>query len=786
MRALRALLLLLLLAGLAAGIIWQTPILFAGSGAPPVQRVRGYEADGIRDPVFALPGDDRLVRLVTNALVPAASGGEDAGYSISVEIERPNIPLEARLLYLKTHRSGPRNGTEDTCFDNDRNPIADSRHVDLELDPPAPPGTLIRVKKLGNTPTIVRAWSWQPRAGVERARRLLALDPGQRRRLGEPIGLRSWDHMTEAEKERWTSGHFSRLAATGRPDLEHHPHDFYVRDVERPETDEESVPTLVSSPLTWLTNGPAQATLTVRSTPITVPATLELRRVSDQETLLGSWQIGPGSSPILWSGDLPTGPQTLVLRSSTPTLVNLEMLIPGVSQIPQLPSSELLRTDPSTVTLRAAPVRPGQDAVLDAELPRNTEMRTVEIEVWGTEAVDPSLTLTAVGPNHRTVDRIRPVLADNNYDVAVDALGAEHSLRGPARLKLLVPADAHTVSVAVDAGALIRFRLPFHTSEEDPGPPSTLRPVGVPDGPASRSWVRAKSPQEEVEIRLKARIEPVPPPPIPPPSWMAISLDPLGLVQRFEALERLTGELTGRVLTEVNGRVRVQAGTGKTRAHWSFEVQDSSLLGSSVPFLLDGQAGGTIRAALSRGTVRFPPLEPGVHTVEAQPPAGMRLFVNLPPALGASAPTYRARTVYRVSQPIQLTVRTDARGPRALNVVVYDRSASPRDDVQVTATVDGGSPRRRDHGVYTRATPNRRTWPLPVPTHPDAAFLVDGDRENIGLPRTLILPLGDDLVPGLHTILIQPDRGLYMRFFAVTPPDLSDNSPHWEPEDNGE
>lgn len=367
----------------------------------------------------------------------------------------------------------------------------------------------------------------------------------------------------------------------------------------------------------------------------------------------------------------------------------------------------------------------------------------------------------------------------------MDSAGVETPLRGPTRLKLLLPLDATEVHVQSDQPALLRFRQPFNLSDQDPGPPALMRQVGIADGPAAQSWVRPLSPNTEVEIHVKARVEPVPLPPPPPMDWVAQSLTPLGMVQRFEALERITGEMTGHVLTEVRQAVvRLMAGSGQTHARWSFEVLNSDLLGTEIPFLLDGVMAGTLRPALSRGTVRLPPLSAGMHSIEAHAPEGIRLFVNLPPAAGESAPAYRARSVWRLSQPVQLNLNNNRRGPRALNIVVYDPSLGPRSDIIITATVDGGAPKRLMYGIYTRRTPARRQWPLPAATHPDMAVLVDGERERIGFPRTLILPLGDDLQPGAHTIRIEANRHLYMRFFVVTPPELlaSQATLRWEPE----
>jgi hypothetical protein len=272
---------------------------------------------------------------------------------------------------------------------------------------------------------------------------------------------------------------------------------------------------------------------------------------------------------------------------------------------------------------------------------------------------------------------------------------------------------------------------------------------------------------------VAGRVEPVPPPAPPPADWVAASLAPDGFVRRFEALERLIPPVAGRVLTEVAAdrpvTIRASA-TGRASARWRYEVEDPSLLGAIVPVRLDGADAGDLRAALSRGTFRLPPLSPGDHVVTAAPPAGIRLFVDVPPAPGDPAPLWRARTVWSVGPtPIAVPVRVSAGAPRAVNVVVYDPSLAARDDVVLTATLDGGRPTRRTHGAYTRATPPRRTWTLPAADRPDVARLVDGGRTAIGAPRVVSFPLGDDLTAGPHVLRVSASRPEYMRLFAVAP-----------------
>ena len=78
-------------------------------------------------------------------------------------------------------------------------------------------------------------------------------------------------------------------------------------------------------------------------------------------------------------------------------------------------------------------------------------------------------------------------LPANDYYSWRDDTGAIHPLRGPIRVRLLVPADAREVHVASDVAALVRFRVPFHDAPEDDPQPPVMRAVGLSTDPAQRS-----------------------------------------------------------------------------------------------------------------------------------------------------------------------------------------------------------------------------------------------------------------------------------------------------------
>lgn len=774
----RLLAVLLVLGALGGFVLAEMPALRAVSGERDIERVRAYELGLGADPTFAVEGGDRMIRLVTNALVTAEAGGADVDYAIAVGIRRPGQDVEERTLYLRSHRSGPLTGEPDPCFDARGTPIADPRHVDLPFEPPAPPGTLVSVRAVGPIRSLVRAWSRQPRASAARAERLLALYPELRERIGESIGIGAWDHLRAEERAALTENQYKRLAAVGGPGDGYALHDFYARAAEAPIAEAATPPTDLSRPVTWILNGPAEVTVRVAlagadAAGADVPVHLRDRMADAGDLAL--FRLAAGDPEATWSGKISPGLHTLELVADGPGTWSVDVVAPGTAQVPPLGDAAPIHVGPSVSRLLVSPIGPDETVSFDAEAPSNGRYRMLEIETWGATERDPLLTLRTVARSRSTVDQLQTELAENRYDRWVDETGAVRSVRGPQRVKIVVPTDAVRVEVSASAPAFVRLRVPFHAADDaEQSDALAVRSVGIDDGPAARSWVRPLGDAPQIDLLVYGRMELVPPPPPPPTGWYAHTLTPSGFVPRFESLEKVSSPFPAKVLTEVAaGRpVVVRASdTNRASARWSYEVQDLAWLGTSVPLFLDGADAGQLVLGLSRGTYRLPPLGPGEHTVSAAPPAGVRLFVNVPPA-NPAAGAYRARTVWPVGPGgIDVPVWISKYGPKAVDVVLYDRYGTARPDVEIAMEIDRGSPRLRDQGPYTRATPPRRTYTLPA-ANPGAASarLLDGSRTEIGLPRTLYFPLGDDLDEGSHVLRIRTSRPSYARFFVLLPP----------------
>lgn len=755
--------------GALVALAWASgPALTATADARPIERVRGYVLGEGQDPVFRAEGGDTLVRLVTNAQVDAAVGGAEVDYAIGVRISRPGAAAEEHTLYLRTHRTGPLRGVDDPVFDAAGTPLGDSRHVDLVLDPPAAPGTEIAVRAVGGVRSLLRAWTRQPRATTERATQMLALYPELRARLVDTVGVGAWDHLTADERAALTAVRFKRLAAAGNPGRGYVAHDFYLRPgVEVDPDPPVGVATDLSRPATWLVVGPAPVTLTAALTG-DVPGALALRSLDAAAVPLGAWDVQPGGA-VSWRGEFGPGLHTLELAATGATAWSVALTVPPASRWP--PGGPDGPTPASIARLRTSPIGPDAPAVFDARGPADPEARRLEVEVWGTGA-DPTVRIeTRTASGRVQVEALPLVLREDPYDAWIDDAGLPHPVRGPARVKLLLPVDAERVSVSADVAALVRFRVPLRSADPTFDEPPVVRAVGFDDGEgASRSWVRPLSPATTVEVQVAARVEPVPPPIPPPPTWVAHPLAPKGVIRRFEAIERVYPPYTGRVWTEVRaGRaVAVAASsTGLATGHWRYEVDDRARLGASIPLRFDGADAGTLRLTMTRGSFRLPPLAAGSHVVQADPPPGVRLFVDVPPT--GDTPTYRTRTVWPLAGEVVVPVRVAAGTPRALDLVVYHRAPGARSDVSIEVTLDGGAPRRRASGAYTRATPPRRTWALPEPTRPEPASVVDGDRGAIGAARTLVFPLGDDLEPGVHWVRVRSSTPMMARFFVLAP-----------------
>ncbi len=186
----------------------------------------------------------------------------------------------------------------------------------------------------------------------------------------------------------------------------------------------------------------------------------------------------------------------------------------------------------------------------------------------------------------------------------------------------------------------------------------------------------------------------------------------------------------------------------------------------------------TIRIPSSAGVLRFAGLEPGERSCSLAAPTGSYL---------ARAPgdgdRWTRRTAYRAdAAELSLPVQAVSSG----RSVVYVRAYTPSwaDPPTIIAELDGGRPRR--HGgpstVLTRA--NREVTPLRTGL---AARLEDAEYGELTAWEGVRLVLGDDLVPGEHTLTVRVVRSehpapVYLRFEATRGNAEPQMPEHWAKE----
>ena len=768
-------LLLIALLAIAAGTAFELRVLWGRSADPAaLHRVTAVALNAGAEARFALPGGDELLRLVTNGLPPAAlAPGADLDYTLHVSVQTPDgTVVVSRDLGFRSRETlvTTAMGIQSSAVDPAGGRIADSRRLDLPLPGPQPPGTVVTLSAVGPVPALVRAWTREERSRADQ--RLRSFGEADASRASALLGVPSWDHLDEPERAALSRDRFVRLAALGRPGTDHQLQTFYTRAIDLNPAAEAVPDADATRGLVVPLQGPAALRVHLRAAAGTVK--VSLRRTGAETQELGAWTLDALGEGATWEGLLPDGLHNLEIRSDGPVYASVEA--PGTAHVPALADEAISPVEPVELRLEASPASATEPAVFDAEGPDEPLARLLDVELWGPPgrlAVGVRL-LDAKG--QATELRGEVELSASGFDVAVSEEGVASAIAGGARLRLLLPRQARTVEIRPAQDALVRFKVPLRTDLDEVSDPIAedgeglrLAHAGQPDPAPRWSTVRALSPERAVSIRTYARVEAVIPPPVPAEGAAAASLSPLSGAVRLAALEPVAPGETEHVLTEIPGDrvVRTHAPRGASRARLTYEVEDFTLLGRSVAVTLDGQPAGAFTPAMSRGTHRLPTLSPGFHTLAVDAPPGLRVYANLPPAPGDGAVASRQRTVWRFGPgPISLEVPA---GVRAINVVIYDPSSGPRPDLVLSATIDGGAPRRREAALYTRLTPSVVRRSLPAASAPVEAHLVDGDRPSIGRARAVIIPLGDDLTPGDHRVTLRPSREITARFFSYPP-----------------
>ena len=761
-----ALILAVTLAVLAAGTWAELRRLGSGGPRDESTRVSACVVDGTWSASFPLPGEDSVLRLVTNAIVPAESpAGGDVDYAIHVDVTASNgSVLLSRDLGVRSRESG----VEAATTDRDGNRLTASRRVDLVLATAARPGATLKVRSDGGPTVFVRAWTRSPRTGSDQQRRLVG---GLLTLLHEDREgglLPPWDHLLPPERAALAADRFVRLAASGRPGTDHLLHALVTRPTDE-EGAVEAPPALdATGGMAVTVRGPTGFQVVLTALAGAPPAQVVVRTSGASEVVVGTYTVTPSGAAVVVDASVPAGLASILITSDAP--VSAVVSAPGEAHVPPTNGTGVVL--PVESRLDAWPSGPAEPAVFDAEGAADPRSRLVDVDFWAPTAAPMTASLRTFDSAGAEFDHDGLLeFVPNGFDITIGADGGRTAIVGPARLRLLLPPDAVRLEVRTSAPGLVRFRVPLSTDVVDAI--EEVEPVhwthGSPDAPMWSS-VRAIGTTEPVEIRTQARVEPAVV--LPAPVATARVLSPHGAVTRLQALEPAApGDPEALAEIPMGDALHVATPHGAARARVTYEIEDIAALGQTLGIAVDDVALPMVRLALTRGTVSLPSLAPGTHYVAASGPPGVRLLVDLPPAAGERAAVWRARTVWKVG-PGRVTVDVPT-GPHALDIVVYDPARGPRPDVSFTARVDAGAPRRRLEGLYTRLTPSSVTRSIPAATAVGPARLVDGDRASAGLARAVVVPLGDDLAPGIHRVGFDLDRSLIMRFFVYDGPAAS-------------
>lgn len=172
------------------------------------------------------------------------------------------------------------------------------------------------------------------------------------------------------------------------------------------------------------------------------------------------------------------------------------------------------------------------------------------------------------------------------------------------------------------------------------------------------------------------------------------------------------------------------------------------------------------------GTLRLSGLKPNWNLCRLSAPSG-EYVVDAP----GSGRRMARRGLYRLTDRLKVEVDVPIGGTTVF-VRAYTKTgvrASP-----VTLKVDGGRPRIRSGSVRFPTTPIQRRTPQPVER---SAQLIDQERGQLQAHKGLFITLGDDLIPGKHTVEVSLPEGadpIFVRFDSSAAP-LSETNTlrHW-------
>jgi hypothetical protein len=761
-----------------------------------------YRITHTTGPVFELNGDETSLRLIVHAVVPGAVYDPLRELELGVRVELLAPTPWRRDLYTRARQSKARPIVEqglwldENTFSLHRGiELTDDRQLVVPLPASVAAGTKVRVTLLGDVHEgIVRAYTPVLRSNVER--RVETMRAVDRDHLAAQLGVEPWDQVAATRELASLRFAEHRLSAEGEEGEDYEIREVYttgfrVRDDRVVETG-----VLIAEERSAAINvvGPAELELTARR----VDA-LDTAAGSLVASLLGE---APPTAPVqlvLASGDatarrtisIPSGVFTLSLAANRAARIELttkstaSVTLAGHAGSPVVPDVQHLTTylaQPDGEPLRVALAGP------DDQLGR-----AVRIDVRPLAAREVTLRLDAIDDNKHAIataaTRVESQLSQ--FDVAQLADQQEARVGEPVALRFVVPAGGRELRIRSDAPALVTISTPLATSTDVIAPPydrialTTL--VWRYARFAERSWLTMRpsnvdmlGTERVVTVLAQTRLEPREVP--PPPESVGTSLAPSERLERQTMIERVAAGDVADVLVHWSGAHHTRIVPGKSVtldfsrapnrpsvAYYATRA-DADVIGETVTLTLDGERLPTAVLATTGGSIDLPRGLTGTHTLEVETTAPVRLLVDRPP-VGSGAELYALRTVYRVpddGRPVQIKVNKRSTHAETVNAVLYTPNAVDP-STTIRATIDRGTPARVEGVALAKWTIADRTVPLPVSDRAPSVGFTDVGRGGPLRPHLIAIALGDDVLPGTHTIELRVTgaRPVWGRFFVL-------------------
>jgi len=353
------------------------------------------------------------------------------------------------------------------------------------------------------------------------------------------------------------------------------------------------------------------------------------------------------------------------------------------------------------------------------------------------------------------------------------------------QVHLFHPFRATTLEFTADGPVDLRFLVPVQIE------PVRAEPYALPDGWTGRyaPWQLAPyvslaplNTQELIEeqrlMRIDAtvRIEPS----RRSAGYQALTTElllPVGEPPAYPLMERFRNGATWKPWhrTQISGSTELELPpSGELVVDYRVPAGQAGQSAS----LSCGERTVQLRLPTAAGVLRFAGLEPGEQACELQAPTGAYLA-----RAQGNGDRWTRRQVFRAdATTLELPVQVSSSG----RSVVYVRAYTPTwaDPPTIVTELDGGRPRR--HGA-TSTVLTRASRTVTPPRTGRLARLEDSDFGEMVAWEGVRLVLGDDLMPGQHTVTVRVLEGerptpVYLRFESTNGNTEDPLPEHWAKE----